>query len=376
MYCPNCKKETDQQICPTCGTNLNGNNNSENLFFVSINNQNAGPYNIQQLRDLIQKGQLNKHTMVWKQGMPQWTMAESVIEISPLLQTTLPPPPPPIQPLINTTDNRPFNSGQKQTTKAGEIKKCPICGQTIPSGAAICPECGYAFHTGQKDDSLITLQKELREIDALYNEKKKEVSNETKIALQQNKPKEREQILFDEKEKISDLNKEQCERKSQAIRNIVVGNSRGELLTFLAFCKPKANPFGPKEGYNTEDYYGSWDNILNCFSSEDLSFAYWSLFENCINMAQINFLDDNAFDPFFRFYAKKDDPNTFKNFYLKPQNVEFKYAKGVEFDNGSPKKKQNCFVQVLLAPFRLIWWIIKGIAEILLWVLTLKWLGF
>ena len=315
-------------------------NDSESLFYVNINNQQSGPYSKQQLADLVQQGQLNKHTMVWKQGMPQWAIAGDVNELKLLFQETISTPPP-IQPLINTANQRPSNNGQKQTTKAGEIKKCPICGQTIPSGAAICPECGYAFHSGQKDDTLINLQNELREIDMQFDHKKNEVNKDIKLRLENAKKKNERLRIGDEgKEKISDLNKERCERKSQAIRNIALSNSRGDLLSLLAFSKPKANPFGPREGYTTiKIYHGEWSSIENYYSSEDLSFAYWSLFENCINMAQINFLNDNAFDPFFRFYAKKDDPNTFKNFYLKPQDVEFKYAKNVALEQGSPKKK-------------------------------------
>ena len=365
MYCPNCKKETDSQICPNCGTNLKDNVESEVHYYVMINDQQSGPYYLQQLTELVQKGQLNQQTFVWKNGMPQWSMAQNVDELLPLLPVT-PPPQPPIQQLNSTIERKPLTE-QKQNSKAGVIKKCPVCGQSIPSGAAVCPECGYAFHTGQKDDTLVKLQTELREIDQEYSIKKKELQDESRSLLNSLKKKdERSKQKHWELERISELNKELCERKSQAIRNIVVSNSRGDLLSLLAFSKPKANRFGPKEGYTTYLYAGEWDNIDQCFLSEDLSFAYWSLFENCINMAQVNFVDDRAFYTFFDYFSRRDDPNTFKNFYLNLKESEHKFANSAEyqFAGGSHKKKHSCVVQVLLAPFKFIWWLIKIILEI------------
>jgi membrane protease subunit (stomatin/prohibitin family) len=38
-------------------------------YFVSVNGQTAGPFNWQQLQQMVQNGQLTKNTYVWKQGM-------------------------------------------------------------------------------------------------------------------------------------------------------------------------------------------------------------------------------------------------------------------------------------------------------------------
>ena len=68
-------------------------------YMVSVNGQQSGPFNMQQMQQLVQNGQLNRNTYVWKQGMAQWEMAGNVAELSalfaPASQMTPPPPPMP-----------------------------------------------------------------------------------------------------------------------------------------------------------------------------------------------------------------------------------------------------------------------------------------
>jgi len=63
-------------------------------YNVSVNGQTAGPFNLQQLQQMIQSGQLNQNTYVWKQGMQGWEVAGSIQELSSLFGTVPPPPPP------------------------------------------------------------------------------------------------------------------------------------------------------------------------------------------------------------------------------------------------------------------------------------------
>ena len=60
-------------------------------IFVQVNGQQSGPFNQQQLLQLVQNGQLKAETMVWKQGLPSWVQATQVAE----LLSILPPPVPP-----------------------------------------------------------------------------------------------------------------------------------------------------------------------------------------------------------------------------------------------------------------------------------------
>jgi hypothetical protein len=48
---------------------------------------------MQQLQVMVQNGQINKDTNVWKQGMSNWEIAGNVPEFTPLLALVTPPPP-------------------------------------------------------------------------------------------------------------------------------------------------------------------------------------------------------------------------------------------------------------------------------------------
>lgn len=62
-------------------------------YMVGVNGQQAGPFNWQQMKQLVQQGQLNAQSYVWKQGMPQWALAGQVMELQPLFASAMPPMP-------------------------------------------------------------------------------------------------------------------------------------------------------------------------------------------------------------------------------------------------------------------------------------------
>ena len=68
-------------------------------YMVAINGQQYGPYNIQQMQQMAQSGQINPQVLVWAQGMPQWAAAGSVPELAQLFGAT-PPPMPPTPPML------------------------------------------------------------------------------------------------------------------------------------------------------------------------------------------------------------------------------------------------------------------------------------
>ncbi len=63
-------------------------------FYVAIGGQQAGPFNMATLQQYVQTGQLAKDTLVWKQGMANWTAAGQVPELANLFGATPPPLPP------------------------------------------------------------------------------------------------------------------------------------------------------------------------------------------------------------------------------------------------------------------------------------------
>jgi membrane protease subunit (stomatin/prohibitin family) len=68
----------------------------QSAFHISVNGQQAGPFNMQQLQQLVMNGQLTPSTFVWKTGMTEWAEANKLIELQQLFNSAPPPPPPPV----------------------------------------------------------------------------------------------------------------------------------------------------------------------------------------------------------------------------------------------------------------------------------------
>lgn len=66
-------------------------------YHISVNGSQLGPFNMQQLQQMAQNGQLTPQTYVWKQGMANWDFVCNVPELASLFAApgTPPPPPPP-----------------------------------------------------------------------------------------------------------------------------------------------------------------------------------------------------------------------------------------------------------------------------------------
>lgn len=64
-------------------------------YYVGINGQQMGPFDVNTLRQYAQSGQMNAQTKVWTQGMPQWSPAGTVPELASLFaQQPMGTPPP------------------------------------------------------------------------------------------------------------------------------------------------------------------------------------------------------------------------------------------------------------------------------------------
>lgn len=63
-------------------------------FFVAIGGQQAGPFEPSALQEKVGGGQVKRETLVWKEGMAQWTPAGQVPELASLFASAPPPLPP------------------------------------------------------------------------------------------------------------------------------------------------------------------------------------------------------------------------------------------------------------------------------------------
>lgn len=162
-------------------------------------------------------------------------------------------------------------------TKVGTKLECPNCGEKIQPGTAVCPKCGLAFNVkSELNRSAEKLQQKLQQISEAYRKPIADAANASR----------------------SDLQKQCATEKKLAIMNVIVGNSRQELLDLLAFSMPKANKTGDERGFTT--------NLVGDFQAEDLGVAYWNLFQNCIFLAKNGFASDPAFTHYFSFYEKEN----------------------------------------------------------------------
>ena len=63
-------------------------------FHVAIDGAQAGPFDMSALKQHIQSGKLTRETLVWRQGMANWTAAGQVEELTNLFGAVPPPLPP------------------------------------------------------------------------------------------------------------------------------------------------------------------------------------------------------------------------------------------------------------------------------------------
>ncbi|QQS08268.1 MAG: SPFH domain-containing protein [Phycisphaerales bacterium] len=64
------------------------------MFFVAVGQTQTGPFDLQSLASKVRAGELTRETLVWKQGMAQWTRADAVAEFAPIFEASPPPIPP------------------------------------------------------------------------------------------------------------------------------------------------------------------------------------------------------------------------------------------------------------------------------------------
>lgn len=76
-------------------------------FHIHVNGQNYGPYDMETLKVFAKEGRLSPSTLVWKEGMANWTQASSVAELQQLFAPSMPPMPGAVPPVPPTSGSVP-----------------------------------------------------------------------------------------------------------------------------------------------------------------------------------------------------------------------------------------------------------------------------
>ena len=63
-------------------------------YMLAVNGQQYGPYNLQQMQQMAQAGQINAQSLVWCQGMASWEAAGNRPDLASLFAPAAPPMPP------------------------------------------------------------------------------------------------------------------------------------------------------------------------------------------------------------------------------------------------------------------------------------------
>lgn len=66
---------------------------AQNSYFVAIDGKQAGPFQISDLKQKIKTTEINRSSLVWAEGMPEWLKAEEVDELKVLFAAVPPPLP-------------------------------------------------------------------------------------------------------------------------------------------------------------------------------------------------------------------------------------------------------------------------------------------
>ncbi len=65
----------------------------QSQYFVAVNGVQNGPFSTAQLSQFASSGELNRDTLVWKQGMESWQSAGSIDELAAIFASPQMPPP-------------------------------------------------------------------------------------------------------------------------------------------------------------------------------------------------------------------------------------------------------------------------------------------
>ncbi len=115
-------------------------------WYVGADGASKGPIELEELARLARAGEVTPATLVWTEGMAEWTPAGSVAAVTALLGPA--PPPPPAEPQANAGQRPSGAVPSHRTTPVGELAAGPLVSdvETFPLfGRAVLAWLGNIF---------------------------------------------------------------------------------------------------------------------------------------------------------------------------------------------------------------------------------------
>ncbi|MDR0708009.1 MAG: DUF4339 domain-containing protein [Treponema sp.] len=84
----------DEGADPNKRPQTDGRAASGTRYNVAVDNQPTGPFDMNELGQMAQKGRLTRESLVWREGLPQWEAAGNIPELASLFQTASASPQP------------------------------------------------------------------------------------------------------------------------------------------------------------------------------------------------------------------------------------------------------------------------------------------
>ncbi|MDR2194528.1 MAG: DUF4339 domain-containing protein [Treponema sp.] len=138
-------------------------------FFIIVDGQPSGPLSIDNITQQIEKRQIIRSSLVWKEGMRQWAAAETIPELTGIFPVIPPPPPPQAAQspksyyiAVNGYPDGPFTTDEvRQKFQSGQINQSALVWkEDMPQWAPIStiPELSFLFTASAATPAAATSQ--------------------------------------------------------------------------------------------------------------------------------------------------------------------------------------------------------------------------
>lgn len=115
-------------------------------LYIYQNNQQLGPFTLEEIQQKLQSGAVTQNDMAWYEGAAQWVPISAIQGVAnPIASSMVPPTPANVSSTFTNPANGTYthtDTGGPGKTKTTDEKFCVDCGAIINNKAEICPKCG------------------------------------------------------------------------------------------------------------------------------------------------------------------------------------------------------------------------------------------